>query len=117
MVKQLEPLEYKVWAGNWNGQWMTDGYKLWKDKKGETEAQRILTGYSKRSEKKDWSKLYAASSLTNKKGKWWQRLDLQFKTVNLVLGCLITNQNPTHSHNAKHQSFPAPLYKSVQNTL
>lgn len=32
---------------------------------------------------------YATSSLTNKEGKW-RRFDLHFKTVNWVLGCLIT---------------------------
>lgn len=56
------------------------------------ESHKVL----KRSERKDWSKLYTTNSLTNKKGKWWQRLDLPLKTVNRVLGCLIT-RSKTHT--------------------
>lgn len=49
------------------------------------ETHKLLQG----KEAKYWSKLYATSSPTSKKGKQWQGLDLHLKRVNWVLGCLI----------------------------
>lgn len=86
-----KPLE--VWTTNCNGQWTTDRRKLWNYKREETEVERTLK-VLKRSESKDWIKLYATSSLTSKKGKLWQRPDLYLKTVNKVLGCPITRLKP-----------------------